>query len=221
LQPHLVVGDLPVLQVAAHLGDLEPVQSAQRLACPGDAVADRRVHALRRRAHDLGDAVGVVGHAASSVVPFSPRTGRGMCCTPHSLSVSASFPLRKSGNPPTTTAFPPLSRPLCSAIGPLPDNSPFIDKTALRWTVPRSRRNRLLTYRRGVRCTLGSSASVPRRSAWPVFRAPVGTLRATSGGLPPSPPGVAFSSRSRPRRTGAPAAPPRRGPPEPPRKAPS
>src|SRR5690606_5815410 len=35
LQPHLVVGDLPVLQVAAHLGDLEPVQSAQRLACPG------------------------------------------------------------------------------------------------------------------------------------------------------------------------------------------
>src|ERR1039458_4232654 len=53
---HLAVGDL-----AAHLDDLEPVQVPQGLPGTVHRVADGGLDAVRRRAADLGDAVGTVG----------------------------------------------------------------------------------------------------------------------------------------------------------------
>jgi hypothetical protein len=55
LQPDLPVRDLPVLQLAPDLGDLEPVQVAQRLRRAADGVADGLVDAVGRAADDLRD----------------------------------------------------------------------------------------------------------------------------------------------------------------------
>src|SRR6476469_1711203 len=66
LHAHLEVLDGAVLGLAANLGDLEPVDVAQRLAGALDAVADGLVDAVGRRADDLGDAVGAFAHASSS-----------------------------------------------------------------------------------------------------------------------------------------------------------
>src|SRR5919108_6605678 len=62
LQPDLEVLDVAVHDVAADLGDLEPVEVAQGAARARDRVADRRVDAVRRRSDDLADGVHVVGH---------------------------------------------------------------------------------------------------------------------------------------------------------------
>src|SRR5689334_19863534 len=56
LERHLVVVDLPLIrEVAAHLGDLEPVEVAQRLARAGKGDVDRLFDRLRRRSDDLAD----------------------------------------------------------------------------------------------------------------------------------------------------------------------
>ncbi|CAG7640370.1 hypothetical protein SBRY_30422 [Actinacidiphila bryophytorum] len=73
LETHLVVVDLAVHDVPAYLGDLEPVQAAQRLRGPADAVAQGGVHALVRRADDLRHPVGVLGHGG---LPFGRGRGR-------------------------------------------------------------------------------------------------------------------------------------------------
>jgi NAD(P)-dependent dehydrogenase (short-subunit alcohol dehydrogenase family) len=57
-----LVLDTPVRDLPAHLGDLEPVEVAERLRRPLDRIADGRVDAVRRAADDLGQSVGVVGH---------------------------------------------------------------------------------------------------------------------------------------------------------------
>src|SRR4249920_2777838 len=62
LDDDLPVRHLAVREVAADLGHLEPVDVAQGLVRPRDGVADRVVHAVGRGAHDLGDAVDVLGH---------------------------------------------------------------------------------------------------------------------------------------------------------------
>src|SRR4051812_48434845 len=62
LEADLEVLDGVVLDLAADLGDLEPVEVAQRLRRPLDAVADGLVDALGGRPDDLGDAVDTVGH---------------------------------------------------------------------------------------------------------------------------------------------------------------
>src|SRR6476469_1142332 len=66
LHAHLGVLDGAVLGLPADLGDLEPVDVAQRLAGALDAVADGLVDAVGRGADDLGDAVGAFAHASSS-----------------------------------------------------------------------------------------------------------------------------------------------------------
>src|SRR6185437_8048694 len=63
LHADLVVVDLVVDDVAADLGDLEPVEVTQGLAGAGDAVGDGLVDALLGGANDLRDAVGAIGHA--------------------------------------------------------------------------------------------------------------------------------------------------------------
>jgi len=56
LQRHLVVVHRPlVVEVAADLGDLEPVEVAQRLARPSQGNVDRLLDGLRRRSDDLAD----------------------------------------------------------------------------------------------------------------------------------------------------------------------
>src|SRR4051812_7735714 len=67
LQRDLVVRDAPVRDVAPHLGDLEPVEVAQRLRRLGDGPVDRLRDALRGGARDLDGLVDVVAH------------GRGAC----------------------------------------------------------------------------------------------------------------------------------------------
>src|SRR4051812_19857496 len=62
LHGDLNVPDLAVLQMAADLGDLEPVQAVQGLRRPVDRVADRLVDPVGRASHDLGNAIGVVAH---------------------------------------------------------------------------------------------------------------------------------------------------------------
>src|SRR5690349_13750779 len=64
LDRDLPVGHLTVGEVAADLGHLEPVDVAQSLVRPAHGVADGVVDAVRRGAHDLGDAVDVVGHGS-------------------------------------------------------------------------------------------------------------------------------------------------------------
>ena len=65
LHLHLEVRDLAIGDVAADRRHLEPVEVAHRLRCARDTVADRLVHAVRAGAHDLGDAICVVGHWSS------------------------------------------------------------------------------------------------------------------------------------------------------------
>src|ERR1700754_639086 len=72
LHADLDVLDLAVDDLAADLGDLEPVEVPQRLGGPADAVAHRLVHSLVRRADDLGDAVGAV----HGVLLFGVAVGR-------------------------------------------------------------------------------------------------------------------------------------------------
>src|SRR5690606_37263580 len=55
LQTDLDVRDPALGELAADLGDLEPVEVAQGLRGSADAVADGLDHALRRGADDLGD----------------------------------------------------------------------------------------------------------------------------------------------------------------------
>src|SRR6478672_10005132 len=62
LEADLEVLDSAVLDLSPDLGDLEPVDVAQRLAGPLDGVADRLVDPVGRGADDLADAVGAVGH---------------------------------------------------------------------------------------------------------------------------------------------------------------
>src|SRR5690348_13710544 len=65
LHADLEVLDAAVLDLAADLQHLEPVQVAQRPAGPLDAVAHGLVDPVGRRSDDLGDSVGAVGHQAS------------------------------------------------------------------------------------------------------------------------------------------------------------
>src|SRR5256886_17124130 len=60
LEGHLEMADRAVGDVPADLGDLEPVQLAQRRSGPADRVADGLLDRVRRGPDDLGDAVGVV-----------------------------------------------------------------------------------------------------------------------------------------------------------------
>jgi hypothetical protein len=55
---HLTVDDL-----APHLGDFKPVEVTQGLGSPLDAIADRLIHALVRRANDLAHSVRPIRHA--------------------------------------------------------------------------------------------------------------------------------------------------------------
>src|SRR5438105_4719846 len=56
LERHLVVVHRAlVVEVAAHFGDLEPVEVAQRLARPDQGNVDRLLDRLRRRSDDLAD----------------------------------------------------------------------------------------------------------------------------------------------------------------------
>src|SRR5690625_465688 len=64
LQADLEMPDLAILHVSADLGDLEPVQVAQRFVRPPDGVADRIVDALCGGADDLSDSVRVIAHAS-------------------------------------------------------------------------------------------------------------------------------------------------------------
>jgi hypothetical protein len=64
LHPDLEVGQLVVLHRPSDLGDLEPVDVAQRPGGSADPVADRLVHTVRAAADDLGDAIDVF-HAGS------------------------------------------------------------------------------------------------------------------------------------------------------------
>src|SRR5690606_3690360 len=90
LQTHLPVLDLPLLDLPAHLGHLEPVQVAQGFRGPADAVADGLIDAVVRGADDLGDAVGVVRHAGGS--------------SPWRLRVPARTPPATQVTPPCPTA---------------------------------------------------------------------------------------------------------------------
>jgi hypothetical protein len=60
LHRHLEPHDVTLVHRAADVGDLEPVEVAQRLRRPPDAAADRGVDAVRRRPDDLGDLVRVI-----------------------------------------------------------------------------------------------------------------------------------------------------------------
>src|SRR4051794_29564272 len=64
LDADLEVLDGAVLDLAAHLGHLEPVHVAQRLRGAFDAVADGLVDAFGGCADDLGHAVGAIRHGA-------------------------------------------------------------------------------------------------------------------------------------------------------------
>src|SRR5205085_12517094 len=75
LDPHLEVLDGAVLDLAAHLGDLEPVHVAQRLGGALDAVPDGLVDPVRGRSDDLGDSVGAIRHGAKDAT-------RGRCPAP-------------------------------------------------------------------------------------------------------------------------------------------
>src|SRR5690606_36543260 len=69
LQADLEVGHLPVLDLAAYFGNLEPVEVAQGLRGPADAVADGLVDALRRGADDLGHPVRAIRHLQILLTP--------------------------------------------------------------------------------------------------------------------------------------------------------
>jgi RNA polymerase sigma-70 factor (ECF subfamily) len=60
LHPYLEMGQLVVLHRPSDLGDLEPVDVAQRAGGSADPMADRLVHAVRAAADDLGDAIDMV-----------------------------------------------------------------------------------------------------------------------------------------------------------------
>src|SRR6266849_2813786 len=62
LQRDLEEAAAVVLDPAAHVGDLEPVEVVQRFGGAGDRAPDRVVDALRGRADDLADGVDVVCH---------------------------------------------------------------------------------------------------------------------------------------------------------------
>ena len=66
LDGDLPICDLSVLQVAADLLDLKPVEVPQGLGCLGNAVADGVVHALGGGADNFRNAVRVVGQLRSS-----------------------------------------------------------------------------------------------------------------------------------------------------------
>src|SRR5947209_8085653 len=67
LQAHLEVRDLPVDDVPADLGDLEPVQPAQRGGGPADGIADGVLNGLGRGPDELGHPVGVIHGGLPSV----------------------------------------------------------------------------------------------------------------------------------------------------------
>ena len=77
--------DCAVVQRAADVGHLEPVQVAQRPAGAPDAVADGVVDALARRPDDLSDLVGVVHEQLRSqgrrAADYARRTGRSSVVT--------------------------------------------------------------------------------------------------------------------------------------------
>src|SRR5262249_55836122 len=64
LQRHLVVRDLAVDDVAADVGDLEPVEVPKGGVGAADGVLDGVLEAARRRARELGDLVDLVTHGA-------------------------------------------------------------------------------------------------------------------------------------------------------------
>src|SRR6185312_10762535 len=66
LQADLVVRDLAVDNLAADLGDLEPVQVPQRLPGAVQRAGDRGLDSVRRGADDLGHAIGALTHLVSS-----------------------------------------------------------------------------------------------------------------------------------------------------------
>src|SRR5690606_14402356 len=57
----------PVLDLAADLGHLEPVQVAEGLRGAPDPVADRGLHGLRGGPHDLGHPGRAIGHLVPPV----------------------------------------------------------------------------------------------------------------------------------------------------------
>src|SRR3954454_19574057 len=74
LEPDLEVLHVAVLDLSAHLGDLEPVDVTQGRAGPPYGVADGLVDAVGRGSDELGDAVGAVRHEGSVA-----RGTRGTC----------------------------------------------------------------------------------------------------------------------------------------------
>src|SRR3954453_20696783 len=68
LETDLEVLDRAVLDLAADVGHLEPVDVPQGLRGTGDRVVDRVLVSLGRRPDDLGDAVGAVRHLLSWVI---------------------------------------------------------------------------------------------------------------------------------------------------------
>src|SRR6185369_5600081 len=85
LHRDLKVADVAVDDVAANLGDFEPVEIAERLARPRDPVANRLLDALGRCPHHLGHLVRRVAHdkpplpwrtIRNSERPLPPRATR-------------------------------------------------------------------------------------------------------------------------------------------------
>src|SRR4029079_11365147 len=101
----LEVLDLAVLDLAADLGDLEPVAVAQCRGGPFDAVVDGPFEAVRGGADDLGHAVGAVGHAGLQAVGFLDCTRRTVGIWPGSAAASP----RRSGSPRQQPAATPTS----------------------------------------------------------------------------------------------------------------
>src|SRR5579883_656516 len=72
---HLVLRHLAVLDIAAHLNDLEPAEMAQRERGLGDGAVDRLAHAFVRRTDQFDDFIDVIRHVRSSRASFyGPRT---------------------------------------------------------------------------------------------------------------------------------------------------
>src|SRR3984957_20942148 len=66
LEADLIVRDLAVDDLAADLGDLEPVQVPQGLPGPVQSTADGGLDPLGRGSDDLGDAVRALAHLSST-----------------------------------------------------------------------------------------------------------------------------------------------------------
>ena len=65
LQTDLPVRHLAVLDMAAHFGDFEPIQVAQRFGSAGDGLGDGVIGGLGGRAHQFDLLVDMIRHSSS------------------------------------------------------------------------------------------------------------------------------------------------------------